>query len=179
MASVTVRLEDFESGNLPRVCAKSGVPTNTQVPVTYEQLPGWTPLLLLFGIFPFLLAALAAEWHDAGRVPVVPRYAARWRIASRVRRAAGSAAAWALGAGAVAFLVPLVLSVAFPGTLVLVLLIGAGLALLIAVAAALMAMMQVPPGRLDVESDTLELRRVHRRFVVAVEEQAEFLHPSA
>jgi hypothetical protein len=58
----TASVEDLESGHLPTVCAKTGMPATGFATVRVSKLPGWTWILLLFGIWPFLIA-----WYFATR----------------------------------------------------------------------------------------------------------------
>jgi len=56
MASVEVAVRDLERRYLPPVCVKSGLPAEVGVAKTLVWVPGWTWILILFGIFPFLIA---------------------------------------------------------------------------------------------------------------------------
>ena len=62
MVHATASVEDLESGHLPSVCAKTGLPATGFTTVRVSNLPGWTWILLLFGIWPFLIA-----WYFATR----------------------------------------------------------------------------------------------------------------
>ena len=55
---------------MPRVCAKTGVPTDGYVKIRFSSAPPWTWILLLFGIFPFLIAQYFARIHVEGIVPM-------------------------------------------------------------------------------------------------------------
>jgi hypothetical protein len=66
------------------VCAKTGEPADGTVNVTFSVLPSWTYLLLLAGIFPFLIAWVFANERIPAQLPVrrsvVDRYHdLRWR----------------------------------------------------------------------------------------------------
>jgi len=56
MATVEVAVRDLERRYLPPVCVKTGLPAEVGVAKTYVWVPGWTWILILFGIFPFLIA---------------------------------------------------------------------------------------------------------------------------
>ena len=70
MASAAATLVDFRSGNLPPICVKSGVETETFMRVGITSAPGWTWILILFGILPFLIVRYLFTKSVAGRVPV-------------------------------------------------------------------------------------------------------------
>ena len=53
MATVAVSIKDFRSGTLPRICVKTG-PAVANPDITANREIGWTWVLLLFGILPFL-----------------------------------------------------------------------------------------------------------------------------
>lgn len=83
MASTWARREDLEAGDLPQVCVTTGAPADGTVVVRFDPTPSWTWTLLLFGIFPFLIATMFAKEHVRGEVPVlrdtVERYHRRRR----------------------------------------------------------------------------------------------------
>ena len=56
MGTVEVAVSDLERRYLPPVCVKTGLPAEVGVAKTYVWVPGWTLILILFGIFPFLIA---------------------------------------------------------------------------------------------------------------------------
>jgi hypothetical protein len=56
MATVEVAVQDLERRSLPPVCVKTGLPAEVVVAKTYAWVPDWTWILILFGIFPFLIA---------------------------------------------------------------------------------------------------------------------------
>lgn len=70
MAVVNARVADLERGTLPQVCAKTGVPTHGWAKIRFSSAPTWTWILLLFGIFPFLIAQYFATAHVEGIVPM-------------------------------------------------------------------------------------------------------------
>ena len=70
MAVVHARVSDLEMGALPRVCAKTGVPTDGSTKIRFSSAPTWTWILLFFGIFPFLIARYFATVHVEGIVPM-------------------------------------------------------------------------------------------------------------
>jgi hypothetical protein len=61
---------DLERGTLPQVCAKTGVATHGYTKIRFSSAPTWTWILLLFGIFPFLIAQYFATVHVEGIVPM-------------------------------------------------------------------------------------------------------------
>ena len=56
MAKVEVAVSDLERRYLPPVCVKTGGPADVGVAKTFVWVPGWTWILILFGIIPFLIA---------------------------------------------------------------------------------------------------------------------------
>jgi hypothetical protein len=70
MAHTAAKVRDVEAGNLPRVCAKTGETADALLDVEFTSTPGWTWILLLFGIFPFLIARYFATDRVVGRVPM-------------------------------------------------------------------------------------------------------------
>ena len=67
---VNARVADLERGTLPQVCAKTGVPTHGYTRIRFSSAPTWTWILLLFGIFPFLIAQYFATVHVEGVMPM-------------------------------------------------------------------------------------------------------------
>jgi hypothetical protein len=70
VATAAARVSDLEAGSLPPVCAKTGGPAAGYTKVEFSSTPGWTLILLLFGIFPFLIAQHFARIHVVGLVPL-------------------------------------------------------------------------------------------------------------
>jgi hypothetical protein len=52
------------------VCIKTGRPADGVVNATFSSLPSWTYLLLLAGIFPFLIALVFATEKVRAQVPI-------------------------------------------------------------------------------------------------------------
>src|SRR5436853_2277724 len=70
MAVAVASVEDVEEGHLPSVCAKTGRPADGFTTLEFASAPGWTWILLLFGIFPFLYAQHFASRRFYARIPV-------------------------------------------------------------------------------------------------------------
>jgi hypothetical protein len=70
LAVANARVSDLEMGTLPPVCAKAGVPTDGYTKIRFSSAPTWTWILLLFGIFPFLIAQYFATVRVEGIVPL-------------------------------------------------------------------------------------------------------------
>ncbi len=70
MARAAVTVEDFENGHLPAVCAKTGEAADGFASIEFTSTPGWTWILLLFGILPFLIARYFSTQRIAGLVPM-------------------------------------------------------------------------------------------------------------
>lgn len=70
MATVEVSRLRLREGDLPPICVKTGRPADGTVRVTFATLPAWTYLLLLAGIFPFLIAVVFANEQIVAQVPL-------------------------------------------------------------------------------------------------------------
>jgi hypothetical protein len=70
VARALASVEDLESGHLPDVCAKTGLHADGFTTIQVSNLPGWTLILLLFGIWPFLIAAYFATRRIKALVPM-------------------------------------------------------------------------------------------------------------
>lgn len=70
MARTSARVDDLEEGRLPPVCAMTGDPAEEYVRITFTSTPGWTWILLLFGILPFLIARAFSKTRVVGLVPM-------------------------------------------------------------------------------------------------------------
>lgn len=79
-----VSREDLYTGDLPAVCVVTGEDADGLVRFRFNSLPDWTWILLLFGVFPFLIATMFASDEVRGEVPVraevVERYHRRKRL---------------------------------------------------------------------------------------------------
>jgi hypothetical protein len=78
VARVAARVGDIEDGTLPPVCAKTGAPADGYSRFEALSAPGWTWILLLFGILPFLIARYFSTVRVVGLIPLSD--AARRRI---------------------------------------------------------------------------------------------------
>ena len=107
MASVRVRIDDFEDGVLPLVCAGSGVPSERRWKVeATSRTPGWVWLFLLafpWGLLAILVLSAALRKRTPGFVPYTDAHQAA--VQGRVRTAAWFAVSgMALVVGGVALL---------------------------------------------------------------------------
>lgn len=155
MARVWVSREELATGEFPQVCVVTGARADATVPVRFDSLPEWAWVLLLFGLFPFLIATAFATERVAGEVPVVREVVERYHRRRRRSRwlAAGGAAlivggllagaAWVVGSG--------------------VLVVGAGTAV------AVVASRGFVDGRPDRTGLWVSLSRVHPGFADALE----------
>jgi hypothetical protein len=73
VARTAARVEDLESGTLPPVCAKTGRLADGFATIEFISTPSWTWILLLFGIFPFLIAQFFSKVRVVGQVPMSAR----------------------------------------------------------------------------------------------------------
>lgn len=109
MARAAVRVDDLERGDLPAVCAKTGVPCDGLVRDTLRVVPPWVAALVYAGVVPFLIIRLYVSRRVDAKLPIAPARIARIRALVRaawiamVVGAAGLASA-IFGAGAVGVL---------------------------------------------------------------------------
>jgi hypothetical protein len=154
VARVWVHREDLITGDLPPVCVRTGDPTDELVAVRLDSLPEWTWILLLFGVVPFLIAAIFATERVPGRLPMSLR--------ARERRRGHRRRVWAAGAVAFGlFVVAAVAQTSWPFWFAL----GA----LVVVLGSLLGLERsLPSARPDRTGLGVHLRRVHPAFVEAV-----------
>ncbi len=154
MASVYVRREDLYRGDLPPVCVVTGRSADGTVPIRFNSLPDWTWLLLLFGVFPFLIASWFATERVEGEVPIVRTVVERFH---RRRRSSYGLAAPGVALFGVAWLAQAVW-VAWIALLTLV----------AAIAVGVVASRSFIDGRPDRTGVWVEMTRVHPAFVDAL-----------
>jgi hypothetical protein len=70
LARAAATVGDLETGTLPPVCAKTGRPADGFATMEFTSTPSWTWILLLFGIFPFLIAQYFSRVRVVGQVPM-------------------------------------------------------------------------------------------------------------
>jgi hypothetical protein len=127
LAVVNARVSDLERGTLPQVCAKTGVPTHGYTKIRFSSAPTWTWILLLFGIFPFLIAQYFATVHVEGIVPMSDVAQRRVTVFNRLfiglvaLGAVVIVVGWALDTEAVVILVGLAIMIAAALTMFLAL----------------------------------------------------------
>ena len=153
MARVLVRRRTFERGEFPPVCCKTGERAEAYDSFEFSDTPSWTWILLLFGIFPFLIATTFATERFSGVLPMSERARDRLRTARRT--------SWVLGISAVIF-----------GAAGLVagsrwVYLSAAFAVLWLIAITLVWRLS-PNANLD--DDAVELSNVHRTFVRTITE---------
>lgn len=177
--TATVTVEELTEGRLPRVCARTGDPTDELAPVWFATTPAWSwaplggllvlvvvtrslaPLVLWWVLLPAVALPLATSRGVTGAVPLDG--AVRARIAQLRRRRLRlvisallltwvAVAAWLLGARGGALAVAAVV-------------LGLYAAAVWAAVAGRLASVGGVPHR----DGTVTLTRVHPRFVAAVE----------
>jgi hypothetical protein len=118
MARAPVRVDDLQRGDLPPVCAKTGVPCAGLVRDTLRVVPAWVAALVYAGVVPFLILRLYVASRVVAELPIAPARVLRIRGLVRaawvamVVGAAGLASA-IFGAGAVGVLALLLGLVAY------------------------------------------------------------------
>lgn len=70
MARVAASIGDLEAGTLPPVCAKTGNYADAWATIEFRSTPNWVWIMLLFGIFPFLIADYFAKVRVVGHIPM-------------------------------------------------------------------------------------------------------------
>jgi len=117
MARAAVRSDDLEAGNLPAVCAKTGVECDGLVRDSLRVVPAWVAALV-YTVVPFLILRLYFSRRVEAKLPIAP---ARVQLIRRLVRgawiamvvAAAGLASSIFGAGAVGILALLVGAVAY------------------------------------------------------------------
>lgn len=152
MASAVIDAQHLDG--FPRLCAKTGVPTETAKSQEFGDIPGWTLLLIFWGLIPFLIAAGFARRKVTVDLPASGDTLRRIRLVPL-----GSVAGLALGIGLlVSALLTQESAWAWGGiTVALVTLVGGAVARRIVWVT----------GRLD--GDVLRLYGVHPSFAQQVE----------
>ena len=159
MARAAVRVDDLERGDLPAVCAKTGVPCDGLVRDSLRVVPPWVAALVYAFVVPFLILRLYFSRRVEAKIPIAP---ARVELIRRLVRgawiaiviAAAGLASAIFGAGAVG---------------VLALLVGVVAYLAIVFVGDLLWVGAVTSKR----SDVVILTRVHPEFARALREQYE------
>jgi fatty acid desaturase len=99
VAVVAVRVEHLERGNLPRVCAKTGVACDVLVKDRLRVVPRWVPPLAVLLIVPYFVARAYSSRNIEVQLPISAARQERIRLLVRaawvalVLAAAGLAAA--------------------------------------------------------------------------------------
>jgi hypothetical protein len=107
MARAAVLVDDLERGDLPAICAKTGVPCDSLVRDTIRVVPPWVAALIYAAVVPFLVVRLYVSRRVEAKLPIAPGRVQRIRTLVRaawiamVIGAAGLASA-VFGAGAIA-----------------------------------------------------------------------------
>lgn len=82
MAKVELAVSHLEQRYLPPVCVKTGLPAEVGVARTFVWVPGWTWILILFGIFPFLIARYFTARRVTLELPATTEVDRRRRFAN-------------------------------------------------------------------------------------------------
>ncbi|NIA24585.1 MAG: hypothetical protein GWP04_03350 [Gammaproteobacteria bacterium] len=149
MHKAAFSIEVGQTPMLPSVCAKTGVPTDGVIRQIFAQVPGWSLLLIFWGIIPFLIAAGFARRKVTVDLPISEQVRRRIHMVDL-----GSAVGLVVGIGlfAAAAAIGAVELAAGAGVVVLVTLIGGSIARRVVWVS----------GRLD--GDVLWLYGVHPNF---------------
>ena len=79
MARAPVRVDDLERGDLPAVCAKTGVPCDGLVRDTLRVVPAWVAALVYALVVPFLILRLYMSRRVEAKLPIAPARVTRIR----------------------------------------------------------------------------------------------------
>lgn len=113
-----MRVDDLEAGNLPAVCAKTGVECDGLVRDSLRVVPRWVAALVWAGVVPFLILRLYFSRRVEVKLPIAPGRVQRIRTLVRgawiamVVAAAGLASS-IFGAGGVGILALLIGAVGY------------------------------------------------------------------
>jgi hypothetical protein len=154
VARASATIEDLKAGRLPPICAKTGEPADGSVPIEFTSTPGWTLILLLFGIIPFFIAHAFSTVRVVGLVPMSD-------VARRRKRAFDKASVGFL------LLSVAVLAIGF-ATHRAVVLTGAAMVIATAIFVFFGVPFVLPSG--EVSGDWVRLSFVDRRFAKALDD---------
>jgi len=106
MASVKLGRYEATQGQLPRVCVRCGAPAALVKAKNFSWHPGWVLALILVGLLPYVIVALALTKRMRVRVPLCQQHRYHW--ASRTWLILGGFVfLLALGVGLIALLAAL------------------------------------------------------------------------
>jgi hypothetical protein len=83
MARAAIRVDDLERGNLPAVCAKTGVPCDGLARDSLRVVPAWVAALVYAGVVPFLILRLYFSRRVEAKLPIAPARVERIRTLVR------------------------------------------------------------------------------------------------
>jgi Zn-dependent protease with chaperone function len=83
MADIGIWGNEMRSGTLPQICVLTGEPTEDSMTFKFATAPGWTLLLLLVGLLPYVIGYAITAKRAQGRLPLAGRkrggvIAVRW-----------------------------------------------------------------------------------------------------
>jgi hypothetical protein len=154
VARAAATVEDLKEGRLPPICAKTGEAADGFVPIEFTSAPGWTWILLFFGIIPFLIARAFSTVRVVGQVPMSD-------VARRRKRAFD----WASAGFLLLSVAVLAIGVATDRAVVLT---GVGIVVATALFVAFGMPFVWPSG--DVSGEWVQLSFVDRRFSKALDD---------
>jgi hypothetical protein len=153
MARILMRREAFESGQFPPVCCKTGLHGDVYSAWEFSHTPSWIYILILFGIFPFLIASYFATRRFSGVLPLSAGTQQRLRTARRL--------VWIFGLGGIGLALT-GLALAEP------LITGVSTVVLAAWLITIVCVWIWSPGARLEDERVVELVRVHPSFVEAI-----------
>lgn len=156
MGRTWVATDDLAAGTLPRLCVRTGRPTEHTVRASFAR----APVPVVGRIVPVGLVRPFASAVIDGRLPMLPDVSRRARRLAAVRDGALAAA-----------VVALVVAVVIGGSAGFALLVLALAAALVAAVWTAVGVATVVSGRVDETGDWVELRNVADAFVAASDER--------
>jgi hypothetical protein len=79
MAKIRVYRNEADGEDFPRLCMCCGQPAECDVPQTFAWMPGWVHVFILFGLAPWLVAALVMRKTMRVVAPMCSQHAGHWR----------------------------------------------------------------------------------------------------
>ena len=152
MARIAVRRDAFVQGTFPAVCCKTGRASDLSRRWEFSDTPGWTWILLPFGIFPFLIATAFVTERFSGLLPLSAAAESRLLVTKRLVWLFGAAAVVSFVLGLTSYDAVIPIALAFAMLCLITIAINWFLS---------------PNANLD-GRDVVVLSNVHRGFVAAI-----------
>jgi len=80
MPEVRLSRVEAESDYLPRICMRCGAPATQAVERNFSYVPTWAYLLILCGLFPYLIVAMFVQEHIRLAAPLCAQHQNHWSV---------------------------------------------------------------------------------------------------